>query len=152
MADILTKKKRSDVMARIRGRGNNDTEVVMVKLLRLHKLNGWRRHVAPPGEPDFAFHAQRLALFVDGSFWHGCAKHCRMPSSNRDYWLTKIARNKTRDRLVTTVLRKRGWRVIRVWEHELAKKNERRLVQRIRRSLRQNCMAGKPVSICGCPQ
>lgn len=131
MADILTKKKRSELMARIRGRGNQDTEVVMVKLLRQHKLNGWRRQVALPGKPDFAFRRQRLAMFVDGCFWHGCAKHCRMPSSNRNYWLTKIARNKMRDRLVTAALRKRGWRVVRVWEHELTKRNETRLVRRI---------------------
>ena len=55
MADTLTKKKRSALMARIRGRGNNDTEVVMLRLLRLYKLNGWRRHIALPGKPDFAF-------------------------------------------------------------------------------------------------
>ena len=132
MADVLTKKKRSEVMAKIRGRGNKTTEAVLAKLLRLHKLTGWRRHVGLPGKPDFTFHQRRLAVFVDGCFWHGCAKHCRMPSSNKSYWRPKIARNKTRDQLVTATLRKRGWRVLRIWQHDLSANPERcvRWIQR----------------------
>ena len=122
-------------MARIRGRGNKVTEVVMVKLLRLHKLNGWRRHAPLPGKPDFVFHSQRLAMFVDGCFWHGCARHCRMPASNQSYWLAKIAGNKTRDKLVAATLRRSGWRVLRIWEHELNRENETRLLRQIRRAL-----------------
>ena len=93
MADILTKKKRSAVMAKIRGRGNKATEVVFANLLRAHRLTGWRRHAPLPGKPDFAFRQHRVAIFVDGCFWHGCPRHCRFPASNRAYWLKKIAGN-----------------------------------------------------------
>jgi DNA mismatch endonuclease (patch repair protein) len=72
-----------------------------------------------PGKPDFIFPKQRLAVFVDGCFWHGCRWHCRMPKSRRNYWKPKIARNKKRDREVTRQLRRCGWKVFRVWEHAL---------------------------------
>src|SRR5262245_16035140 len=134
MSDVLTKKKRSQVMARIRARGNKVTELVLVRLLRFHKLTGWRRHACLPGKPDFTFYQQRLTVFVDGCFWHGCEKHCRMPTSNQSYWQPKIARNKTRDKAITTTLRKRGWRVLRIWEHELAARPEQ-CVNRIKRYL-----------------
>lgn len=72
-----------------------------------------------PGNPDFVFRQEHLAVFVDGCFWHGCRWHCRMPKSRQDFWGPKIARNKARDRDVGRLLRGRGWRVLRVWEHTL---------------------------------
>ena len=135
MPDIFTKAKRSAVMARIRSRGNRDTEMVLARLLREHGITGWRRHLAVFGRPDFAFPRLRVALFVDGCFWHGCAKHCRVPAGNRAFWKKKFARNQMRDSLVTRTLRSRGWRVVRVWEHDLARRNRARLVRRIRRAL-----------------
>ena len=123
MADVLTRKKRSAVMAAVRSRGNKQTEVVLAKLLRASGITGWRRHPSLPGKPDFVFREHRLAVFVDGCFWHGCPSHCRMPSSNQAYWRPKIAGNQARDATVTAALRKRGWRVIRIWEHELKKPN-----------------------------
>lgn len=119
MADVLTKKKRSAVMAAVRSRGNKQTELVLAKLLRANRITGWRRHPSLPGKPDFVFQRQRLAVFVDGCFWHGCPDHCRMPSSNQAYWAPKLAKNKARDKAVTTAMRKRGWRVLRIWEHDL---------------------------------
>jgi DNA mismatch endonuclease (patch repair protein) len=74
-------------------------------------------------------------IFVDGCFWHGCPKHATKPANNRAFWKKKLAGNKTRDEVVNRTLRRAGWRVLRIWEHELAKKNEARLVQRIRRLL-----------------
>jgi DNA mismatch endonuclease (patch repair protein) len=164
MSDVFTKAKRSEVMSRIRSRGNKDTELALAKLLRRHGIKGWRRHVqlriadcglrksgtsARPspqrGEevrvrPDFVFRRVRLALFVDGCFWHGCPKHATKPANNRAFWRRKLAGNKKRDALVTRTLRRAGWRVFRIWEHELAEassqKDERnRVVQRIRRAL-----------------
>jgi DNA mismatch endonuclease, patch repair protein len=70
-----------------------------------------------PIRPDLTFKGQRVAVFVDGCFWHGCASHCRMPSTNQDYWVTKIARNVARDHATDERLARQGWRVIRVWEH-----------------------------------
>jgi DNA mismatch endonuclease (patch repair protein) len=74
-----------------------------------------------PGTPDFAFPKNRVAVFVDGCFWHGCPRHASFPATRRDFWLKKFAANKARDRRVNRELRKRGWRVLRLWEHELSK-------------------------------
>jgi DNA mismatch endonuclease (patch repair protein) len=87
VADIFTKSKRSQVMAAIRSRGNKGTELTLVAILRAAHVTGWRRHQPLPGRPDFVFRRARLAVFVDGCFWHGCPKHGRKPASNRGYWL-----------------------------------------------------------------
>lgn len=71
------------------------------------------------GCPDFVFREEKVAIFVDGCFWHGCKRHLRMPASNAAYWQAKIERNRKRDRQVSRALRQQGWRVIRVWEHTL---------------------------------
>ncbi len=110
---------RSQMMSRIRGRGNKETEQVLAKLLRHHSIKGWRRHQPVFGKPDFIFSKSRLAVFVDGCFWHGCPKHGTKPKSNRAYWWRKLERNKRRDRLVTRTLRHQGWHVIRIWECSL---------------------------------
>ena len=125
-------------MSAVRSGGNRATELVLVKLLRNNGISGWRRRVTLPGKPDFIFHKQRVAIFVDGCFWHGCSKHCRMPHGNRDYWQAKIGGNKARDQIVRRALRRAGWRVLRIWEHELARKNEKRLLRRIQRALDAN--------------
>ncbi len=120
MADVFTKSKRSEVMSRIRGSGNKGTEIALAKLFRKYGITGWRRNQPLFGKPDFIFRRQRIIVFVDGCFWHGCPKHCNMPVNNREFWEKKLTANKERDRLVTKTLRKQGWRVIRVWEHDLA--------------------------------
>ena len=81
--------------------------------------------------PDFVFQKLKLAVFVDGCFWHCCPKHTTKPKNNRAFWHRKLAANRARDALVTQTLRRGGWRVLRVWEHELARKNEARLVRRL---------------------
>ena len=116
-------------MAAIRSRGNKATELKLAAMLRAAGITGWRRHQPLPGRPDFIFRPARLAVFVDGCFWHGCPKCYRRPASNRKYWDAKVARNKCRDRLVNQTLRRSGWRVLRIWEHEFARKNEARLVE-----------------------
>ncbi len=68
MADVFTKAKRSEVMSRIRGRGNKATELALAKLLRRHRITGWRRNQAVFGKPDFIFPKLKLAVFVDGCF------------------------------------------------------------------------------------
>jgi DNA mismatch endonuclease, patch repair protein len=67
---------------------------------------------------DIVFPRRRVAVFVDGCYWHGCPDHCRMPARNADYWQAKIGRNRERDERVTAALSASGWRVVRVWEHE----------------------------------
>ncbi len=106
-------------MSRIKGKGNKDTELVMIQILRSNHISGWRRNQAVFGKPDFVFPKQKIALFVDGCFWHGCPKHSNMPQNNREFWQKKLQGNKERDKRVTRELRKLGWVVVRVWEHEL---------------------------------
>jgi DNA mismatch endonuclease (patch repair protein) len=94
MADVFSQKKRSLVMATIRSKGNKDTELKFAAILRAHGVTGWRRHYRLRGKPDFVFPRERLAIFVDGCFWHACPKHGRKPGSNRDYWVPKLERNR----------------------------------------------------------
>ena len=131
VADVFTRQKRSEVMSRIRGRGNKGTEGLLAKIFRLYRVRGWRRNIPLPGKPDFTFRAQRLAVFIDGCFWHACPAHGTRPKSNSEYWDAKLARNRVRDRTVTRELRRRGWRVLRIWEHEL--KNPEKVIARLKK-------------------
>jgi DNA mismatch endonuclease (patch repair protein) len=71
------------------------------------------------GKPDLVFPGAKVCVFVDSCFWHGCPRHCRMPSSNQDYWKPKISRNIERDLLVTETLSQQEWKVVRLWEHDM---------------------------------
>ena len=141
MADIFSKRKRSEVMSRIRGRGNRTTELCLIAIFRTYRFRGWRRGAELPGKPDFVFPKLKTAVFVDGCFWHGCPKHYHEPMGNRSFWRKKIASNKSRDRKVCRLLRAKGWLVLRIWEHELSPRNEKRLAVRLVRHLVQ--AAGK---------
>jgi DNA mismatch endonuclease (patch repair protein) len=129
VTDSVSKLKRSQVMAAIRSSGNRVTELRFVTLLKAHRITGWRRHKRLVGRPDFVFPKEKLAVFVDGCFWHGCQQHCRMPKSRNSYWNPKIVRNKQRDKEVRKILTRRGWRVMRIWEHAL--KRPRRVLARL---------------------
>lgn len=133
-ADIFSQTKRSEVMSAVRGKGNRSTELRLVEIFRAQKITGWRRHAKVFGSPDIVFPKLKLAVFVDGCFWHGCPEHGTMPATNRGFWETKITRNRARDREVNRELKKRGWRVLRLWEHELHKKREKSAVARLRRA------------------
>lgn len=135
MPDVFTPAKRSQVMSRIRGKGNKDTELALAALLRRNGITGWRRHAPVIGRPDFVFRRQRLALFVDGCFWHQCPRHSNIPVNNRAFWLKKFESNRRRDRHVARALRGLGWNVLRVWEHDLALRRQSVLISRIRRAL-----------------
>lgn len=135
MADVFTRIKRSEVMSRIRGRGNLSTEMRMIALMREHGIKGWRRNRRLPGSPDFVFPEKRIAVFVDGCFWHGCTVHYKEPASSREFWRTKIGNNRKRDRRVNRELRASGWRVIRLWEHDLVRKASDAMIARFRRFL-----------------
>ena len=135
VTDVFSKAKRSQVMSRVRGRGNERTELALVSLLRRSSLSGWRRHQPLFGKPDFVFRKQRLAVFVDGCFWHCCPLHATQPATNRAFWRKKLGRTKARDILVNRTLRRAGWRVLRIWQHELTPKREAGLVRRMKRLL-----------------
>lgn len=121
-------------MARVRGRGNKSTELKVVALFRQAGITGWRRHLPMPGTPDFVFPRERLAIFVDGCFWHGCPKHATFPMTRRKFWLRKLDDNKARDRRVNVALREQGWQVIRIWEHDLKSKHSR-VVRKVLKAL-----------------
>jgi len=117
--DTVSKSERSRIMAHVKGSKNKSTEIAFIGILNSEYLTGWRRNYPLYGKPDFVFPKQRLAIFIDGCFWHFCPKHCRIPSSNHEYWITKIQRNAQRDHFVTRKLKADGWTVIRFWEHDL---------------------------------
>jgi len=87
-------------MASVKSKGNKSTESAVVALFRVCRLSGWRNQYPVDGKPDFVFPKRRIALFVDGCLWHGCPKHCRIPHTNRSYWVNKISANKRRDNRV----------------------------------------------------
>ena len=135
MPDVFTKGKRSEVMSRIRGKGNKSTEFKLLKLFREQRIKGWRRHQPITGKPDFVFPKERLAIFVDGCFWHGCPRCYIKPKQNAKFWEEKIGGNKRRDRKVSRQLRAEGWSVCRIWECRLKKTDS--VIRRIERMLTQ---------------
>ncbi|EXJ13580.1 Very-short-patch mismatch repair endonuclease (G-T specific) [Imhoffiella purpurea] len=104
-------------MSRIRGKDTKPELVVRRALFAL----GYRYRIGHklPGRPDLVFVHQRVAVFIDGCFWHRCPEHFRMPRSNREFWEAKISANCERDRRVDSELTELGWRVLRFWEHEV---------------------------------
>lgn len=116
MADIISKEKRSYIMSRIRGR-DTKPELLVKGMVDGRLLKHQPKGVY--GNPDFANKRRRIAVFVDGCFWHGCPSCFREPKSNRKFWIPKIRRNKEKDREVNRHLRRGGWKVVRVWEHQL---------------------------------
>ena len=127
---------RSCLMARILGTGNETTEERLVALLRAARLVGWRRHEPLPGKPDFSWRKERVAVFVDGCFWHGhnCGRSLT-PKTNVAAWRLKIDRTKERDRQATSKLKHRGWIVVRIWECYLNKRPAS-AIGKIRRAIR----------------
>ena len=119
MVDVHTQKQRSRNMSAIKGSGNRSTELAFLKLLRKEKITGWRRHSRHLiGRPDFIFPRKKLAVFLDGCFWHGCPIHGTQAKANAAFWHEKIEANKRRDMDTNRQLQENGWLVIRAWEHE----------------------------------
>jgi DNA mismatch endonuclease, patch repair protein len=129
--DSVSSQERSRIMGNVKAQGNKSTELKLIKLFKEHCITGWKRNYPVKGKPDFVFLPQRIAIFVDGCFWHGCETHCRVPSSNQEYWLEKINRNKERDIIITAAFQKRNWIVLRIWEHDLTRNNSKGVVNRI---------------------
>jgi DNA mismatch endonuclease, patch repair protein len=121
MTDVFTPAKRSEVMSHIRAKNNKETELLFASLLRKHGISGWRRHLPITGRPDFTFKRSRVTVFIDGCFWHCCPKCGNLPVNNRQFWRKKLEANKRRDRTVNRELNGKGWKVLRVWEHQLKK-------------------------------
>lgn len=138
MADTFTPKERSEIMAKVKGFGNKSTELKLIKIFKEFGIKGWRRKYPLPGCPDFVFPKARLAIFVDGCFWHGCKEHCRLPATNREYWILKINNNIKRDKKISAHLAGKEWLVIRIWEHELKKDNYLKKIKIIKNIVEQD--------------
>jgi DNA mismatch endonuclease (patch repair protein) len=110
---------RSRIMASVHSRGNRTTELALGRILWEAGLRGYRKHWPIVGRPDFAWPSLKVAVFVDGCFWHGCS--CKyLPRSNRKFWREKIEANKRRDSKVSQRLRRAGWSVVRIRECKVA--------------------------------
>lgn len=133
MADIFTKKKRSELMSRIRSKGTKPE-------LTLHgHLKAWKvPHQMWPEwiefHPDIVI-GTRAVVFVNGCFWHGCPRHFRCPATNPKFWGGKIARNMVRHALAVRTLRRRGWKVVTVWEHDLSTLQKTRKVAKLLKNI-----------------
>lgn len=140
MTDVHDKATRSHNMAMIR---HSDTkpEVSLRKALWLRGLR-YRMSADLPGKPDLVFPRFEAVVFVDGCFWHACPKHMTWPKSNIAFWRTKIEANRARDKAVNRELRKLGWYVMRVWEHEI-KWDVAVCARRIEKLIRGNTNAGQ---------
>lgn len=116
--DQATPGYRSWVMSQIKDRGTAP-ELAVINALSSRGAD-FVTHVADlPGKPDVVFRKERLVIFIDGCFWHGCRRHCRIPRTNSSYWRAKIERNQVRGRRYDRKLRRDGWRVFHFWEHDI---------------------------------
>ncbi len=116
------KMTRSENMSRIRST-NTKPEILLRKTLWTKGLR-YRLYPDLPGRPDLAFSKSRAAVFVDGCFWHGCPLHYSAPRNRWDFWKDKLRRNVLRDMEVDDQLRAMGWKILRIWEHELKHMDE----------------------------
>lgn len=133
MADVFDSKKRSSIMSKVRSKNNKSTELKLIKVFKEKNITGWRRNYPVKGHPDFVFLDRKIAIFVDGCFWHGHDCRNTRPADNSDYWSNKRERNIQHDKEITDLFRSRGWTVIRIWECELKKKNEELLKEKLNR-------------------
>ena len=118
-------------MQTVRSKENKSTELRLIRLFRENSISGWRRNYPVKGHPDFVFLNKRIAIFVDGCFWHGHDCRNTKPKENEEYWTKKIEGNKKRDVEITQLFQTRGWTVIRIWECELKKLNQSATLERI---------------------
>lgn len=131
-------KVRSQAMAAVKGKHNRTTEIQFRMALVRAGVTGWVTHTNIPGRPDVYFPKARIAIFLDGCFWHGCERCGHIPKTNNLFWATKIGRTQARDRRNSRLLRKEGVCVIRAWEHSLTDANQlQRILQRIQVILRE---------------
>lgn len=123
MADVFSAQKRSQIMKKVRPSGNKTTELKLIEYFNTEHITGWRRNYKVKGHPDFVFLDKRIAIFVDGCFWHGHDCRNTRPAENAEYWNQKRSKNIQHDRDVTARFEHRGWTVIRIWECELKMRN-----------------------------
>lgn len=110
-------------MRNVKGKGNKSTESALITVFQEQGISGWRRGYLVKGHPDFVFLKERIAIFVDGCFWHGHDCRNTRPKDNEHFWSKKIGGNVKRDKAVTQLFESTVWMVLRIWECELKRKN-----------------------------
>lgn len=123
MADKVSRETRSRIMSKIRGK-DTKPELILRKMLFAKGLRYRLNYRVAGYRVDIAFPSRKLAVFVDGCFWHGCPKCFRPPKSRKRYWGPKIKTNKERDKRIDSAMSKSGWKVIHIWEHRIRKEPE----------------------------
>lgn len=119
MADVHTPEQRSRNMSSIRGKDTKPEIILRKALWNATPSLRYRLKNKLPGRPDIIFPVERIAIFVDGCFWHMCPEHFVMPKTRQEFWMNKLRRNVERDLEVNATLQDQGWRVYRVWEHAI---------------------------------
>jgi len=135
MSDTVSKKKRSEIMSKVRSKDSK----IEVDFRKAIWKAGFRYRKNPTkyfGKPDLVLKKYKTVIFVDSCFWHGCKRHCRLPSTRKKYWIEKIERNKKRDKEVSRHYKKRGWKIFRIWEHELKRERGARTLKAIQSKLK----------------
>lgn len=131
MADVFDAKKRSDIMRQVKSKKNKSTELRLIEIFKRNGITGWRRNYPVKGHPDFVFLKKKIAIFVDGCFWHGHDCRNTRPADHHEYWKKKRERNIRHDSEVTAMFETRGWIVLRIWECELKEKSRNVLFDRL---------------------
>lgn len=124
MSDIFSSEKRSSIMSKVRSKGNKSTELKLIQYFKENDIHGWKRGYNVKGHPDFVFLDKKIAIFVDGCFWHGHDCRNTRPSDNQEFWQKKRERNMKHDQEITALFESRGWTVFRIWECELKKRTD----------------------------
>ena len=135
MTDVLTKKQRSYNMSRIRSRWTNQEKIIH-NYLKGRKI----KHTMHPnmyGKPDILLNGSKTIIFLDGCFWHRCPKCFQEPATNRNFWVIKIRKNVKKDIEVSKKLREEGWKVLRIWEHDI-RKNPIKVLEEIKSAITNN--------------
>ena len=131
MSDVFDERTRSEIMRSVKSKNTKSTELALIKLFKENHITGWRHNYNVKGLPDFVFLKKRIAIFVDGCFWHGHDCRNTRPTAHAEYWAKKREKNMQHDKEITERFEKRGWTVVRIWECELKKKNLSKTTERL---------------------
>lgn len=134
MTDIYTKERRTEIMKAVKNK-DSKLEIDFRKALWNNGFRYRKNVTGYFGKPDLVLKKYRTVIFIDSCFWHGCKKHCKLPTTRKKWWADKIEKNKQRDKKVNRYYRKMNWNVIRLWEHDLKKPDFHFDPELIRRSI-----------------
>ena len=121
MTDVFSKKKRSEIMSKVRSK-DSKIEIKFRKALWKEGFRYRKNSTKYFGKPDLVLLKYKTVIFIDSCFWHSCKEHGTIPSTRKKFWTEKLEKNRQRDKEVNRYYKKEGWKIFRVWEHEIQKK------------------------------